>query len=391
MDHAGYYDPPHEIKPKAITPVSVIIACALLLLMIGIPIVYSASSASRHGAATFVTKQLLGAGAGVICAFIVSRLNLEYLRKYAIPLLVIAVILLVLTLVPGVGIHRNGSRRWLGTAALAFQTSELAKIALAFCLAHYLAINQTHIGKTVRGYAVPLLMIAAVSLPVSQQKDIGTAALIFGVGIAILFLAGAKFFKHIVPTLLLGAAFVSFLVVSSPNRLARFTAWMNHETSKLDGGWQLEQALSAFAVGGIHGAGLGQGRQQLSFLPEAHTDFICAVIGEELGLVGTLAVVALFLTIFIAGLLHLRRAPNMFQYLLAAGSLLFLIMPALVNFYVVTGMGPTKGMSLPFVSYGMSNLILAGALIGVFINNRRNWPRPAFSNRERLLKEVVQT
>ncbi|MDR1011395.1 MAG: putative lipid II flippase FtsW [Opitutaceae bacterium] len=391
MARSDYYDSPHETKPKAITPVTVIIACALLLLVIGVPIVYSASSASKHGAATFVTKQLIGVGLGVMCAFVVSRFNLEYLRKYAVPLLVIAVILLVLTLVPGVGIYRNGSRRWLGTGALAFQTSELAKIALTFCLAHYLAINQTHIGRTVRGYGIPLLMIAAVSLPISQQKDIGTAALIFGVGIAILFLAGAKFFRHIIPTLLAGAAFVAFLVVSSPNRLARFQAWMNHETSILDGGWQLEQALSAFAVGGINGAGLGQGRQQLSFLPEAHTDFICAVIGEELGLCGTLAVVALFLVMFIAGLIHLRRAPNMFQYLLTAGALLFLIMPALVNFYVVTGMGPTKGMSLPFVSYGMSNLILAGALIGVFINNRRNWPRPAFSNRERLLKEVVQT
>lgn len=391
MDIDSRYDPPRESKPKAITPVSVIIACALLLLVIGIPVVYSASSASKYGASTFVIKQLIGVGAGAVCAFIVSRLNLESLRKYALPLLVIAVVLLVLTLVPGVGIYRNGSRRWLGSGALAFQTSELAKIALAYCLAHYLAMNQTHIGKTVRGYGVPLLMIAAVTLPISQQKDIGTAALIFGVGVVVLFLAGAKIFKHLIPTLLLGVLSVVLLVVSSPNRMARFAAWMNHETNKLDGGWQLEQALSAFAVGGINGAGLGQGRQQLSFLPEAHTDFICAVIGEELGLYGTLAVVALFVIIFIAGLVHLRRAPNMFQYLLSAGALLFLIMPAIVNFYVVTGMGPTKGMSLPFVSYGMSNLILAGALIGIFINNQRNWPRPAFSNSERLLREIVQT
>lgn len=389
MDKASYYDPTLETRPKTFTPVMVIIGCALLLLVIGVPIVYSASSASKYGPATFVTKQLLGVGAAAICALVVSRLNLEYLRKFAVPLLIIAAILLVLTLLPGIGIYRNGSRRWLGTGTLAFQTSEFAKIALVFCLAHYLAINQTHIGKTIRGYGIPLLMIVAMALPISQQKDIGTAALIFGVGLAILFLAGAKFFRHIVPTLVLGIGFAALLVISSPNRLARVMAWTNHETSKLEGGWQLEQALSAFAVGGVSGVGLGQGRQQLSFLPEAHTDFICAVIGEEFGLIGTLIVVTLFLVIFIAGLLHLRRAPNMFQYLLSAGALLFLVMPALVNFYVVTGMGPTKGMSLPFVSYGMSNLILAGALIGVFINNQRNWPRPAFSNRERLLKHIL--
>ncbi|MDF9826006.1 cell division protein FtsW [Ereboglobus sp. PH5-10] len=392
MDSASYFDSPIEAKPKAITPVSVIIACALLLLAIGIPIVYSASTASKHGAATFVTKQLIGVGFGVCVAFFVSRLDLEHLRKYAVPLLVVAVILLLLTLVPGIGIRRNGSSRWLGVPSLAFQTSEFAKIALIFCLAHYLAIKQNHIGKTLQGYGVPLLMIAAITLPISQQKDIGTACLIFGVGISILFLAGARIVKHLVPTFIAGIAAAAVLVATSPNRLARLTAWINHETTKSgDGGWQLEQALSAFAVGGIHGTGLGQGRQQITFLPEAHTDFICAVIGEELGLIGTISVFALFLIIFIAALMHLRRAPNMFQYLLTAGTVLFLIMPALVNFYVVTGMAPTKGMSLPLVSYGMSNLLLTGALIGILLNNQRNWPRPAFSKRERILREVVQT
>ncbi|AWI07980.1 FtsW/RodA/SpoVE family cell cycle protein [Ereboglobus luteus] len=411
MDSASYFDSPIEAKPKAITPVSVIIACALLLLAIGIPIVYSASTASKYGASTFVTKQLIGVGLGVCVAFVVSRFDLEHLRKYAVPLLVVAIILLLLTLVPGIGIRRNGSSRWLGTSSLAFQTSEFAKVALIFCLAHYLAIKQTHIGKTVHGYCIPLLMIAAITVPISQQKDIGTAGLIFGVGIIILFLAGAKFAKHIVPTIVIGIAGAACLVIGTENRFARLDAWVKHTvpdswlahavsqimawrnyTPKEDiDAWQLEQALSAFAVGGIQGAGLGQGRQQITFLPEAHTDFICAVIGEELGLIGTLSVVVLFMVIFIAGLVHLRRAPNMFQYLLTAGAILFLIMPALINFYVVTGVVPTKGMSLPFVSYGMSNLLLTGALIGILLNNQRNWPRPAFSKRERILREVVQT
>lgn len=387
METAQYYETATETRPRTVTPVFVILVCVILLLAVGIPTVYSASAATSS-ATLNLAKQIVGAGFGAFMALLVSRLDLEYLRKFTVPLFVVAVLLLVLTLVPGLGQWRNGSRRWLGYGPLAFQTSEFAKVALIFVLAHYLAIKQTHNHKFLEGFFYPLLIIAALALPISQQKDIGTATLIFGIGIVLLFLAGTRI-RHLATAIPLGAAGVALLVVTSQNRMERLMAWFNHDTSKLDGGWQLEQALSAFAVGGVTGVGPGQGRQQLAFLPEAHTDFILPVIGEELGLIGTLGVVALFLTIFIAGLVHLRRAPNQFQYILTAGALLFLIMPALVNFYVVTGLGPTKGMSLPFVSYGMSNLIIAGVFLGIFINNQRNWPRPPISNRERLLKNIA--
>ena len=178
-------------------------------------------------------------------------------------------------------------------------------------------------------------------------------------------------------------------VMLNPNRLRRFLAFLDVEGNKQGGTYQLYQSLAAFAVGGIDGAGLGQGRQQLNFLPEAHTDMIFAVVGEELGLWFTLGVVILFLTIFIAGLIHLRRAPNLFQFLLVTGCLLLICLQAIINVGVVTGVFPTKGMSLPFISAGLSNLLLMGLLLGVLLNTQRTWGRATLGKHSRTMREVL--
>ena len=175
----------------------------------------------------------------------------------------------------------------------------------------------------------------------------------------------------------------------NPNRLHRLTAFMDVEGNKSAGTYQLYQSLAAFAVGGVDGAGIGQGRQQLNFLPEAHTDFIFAVLGEELGLNFTLGVVIAFTAIFLFGLVHLRRAPNLFQFLLAAGAILLVTLQAIVNLGVVTGLLPTKGMSLPFISAGLSNLLLMGMVIGVILNTARTWSQPAMLSRSRTMEEVT--
>ena len=153
--------------------------------------------------------------------------------------------------------------------------------------------------------------------------------------------------------------------------------------------YQLRQALAAYAAGGTEGTGLGQGRQQLSYLPEAHTDFIFSVIGEELGLPFTLLVVALFATILVCGLLHLRRAPNLFHFLLVGGCILLISVQAIINLGVVTGVFPTKGMSLPFISAGLSNLLLMGMLLGVILNTHRTWGRAALPEHGRTMQEVM--
>ena len=220
------------------------------------------------------------------------------------------------------------------------------------------------------------------------EPDFGTAALTVAVGLSLLFLAGARW-RYIVPTLLAVGGLFAVMVALNPNRARRFTAFLDVEGNKMGGTYQLYQALASFAAGGAEGAGLGQGRQQLNFLPEAHTDFIFAVVAEELGLVFTMGVVALFAAIFIAGWVHLRRAPNLFQYLLVAGALLLICLQAIINLGVVTGLFPTKGMSLPFLSAGLSNLILMGLLVGIFINTQRNWGRAVISGEGRKFREVL--
>jgi cell division protein FtsW len=208
------------------------------------------------------------------------------------------------------------------------------------------------------------------------------------VGLVLLFLSGAKW-RYIVPTVLLVVGLFGIAVALNPNRLRRFLAFLDVEGNKQAGTYQLYQSLAAFASGGVDGVGLGQGRQQLSFLPEAHTDMIFAVVGEEMGLWFTLGVVVVFTVMFVAGLIHLRRAPNLFQFLLVAGSLLMICLQAIINLGVVTGVFPTKGMSLPFISAGLSNLLLMGLFLGILLNTQRTWGRAALGGRMRSMQEVL--
>ncbi|MDR0901667.1 MAG: FtsW/RodA/SpoVE family cell cycle protein [Opitutaceae bacterium] len=364
-------------RPRLLpSPASVIVLCAIVLTIIGLTVLFSASATAQGTPVGYLKKQLIGAGLALAVGFVVSRVNLEWARGFVRPLAGIALALLVLVLVPRLGIEVNGSRRWLGFGLASLQVSEVGKIVMVFCLAHYLAINQGFIGQLKRGFLIPMAMVICAGGLVACEPDLGTAALIMAVGGLMLFLAGARW-CYLVAALVAGAGAFSLAVCMMPNRLARFTAFLDVEANKQGGTYQLYQSFKAFAVGGVGGAGLGQGRQQLYYLPEAHTDFIFSVIGEELGLCFTIGVVALFVVIFIAGIAHLRRAPNLFQFLLVSGALLLLSTQAIANMGVVTGLLPTKGMSLPFVSAGISNLLLMGAIVGIFVNTQRAWSRPA--------------
>lgn len=366
----------------------VIVLCVLGLLIVGLPVLFSATAGKSSWPFFYLVKQVVGISAAFVLCLIVSRMDLEYLRRFAWVIGVATIGALVLTAIPGIGVTVNGSRRWLGVGSFRLQPSEFAKLSLVFCLAHYLAINQTRIGEFRRGYVYPIAIIGLCAGLILLQPDFGTAALAVAVGVLMLFLAGARWL-YILPTL--GAVIAGFaaLVINNPNRLHRFTAFLDVEANKLDGTYQLYQSLAAFAVGGINGAGIGQGRQQNHFLPEAHTDFIFAVMGEEMGLRFTLGVVITYAIIFLFGLLHLRRAPNLFQFLLVAGSILLVSLQAIINLGVVTGLLPTKGMSLPFISAGLSNLLLMGLLVGIIVNSARTWAKPNFVHRSRDLEEVV--
>jgi cell division protein FtsW len=375
-------------SPLVLNPAAIIVVCAVGLAILGLTILFSASASFRQGPYFYLNKQLIGIGLAAVACFITSRLDLEFARRYIWIVGGVALLLLVLVLIPGIGVSVKGSRRWLGLGPLRFQVSELGKLAMVFCLAHYLSLNQTKIGKLKEGFLYPIGIIGAFAVLIVLEPDFGTAALTLVVGLVLLFLAGARW-RYILPAIGVAVAGFTVLVMNNPNRLRRFLAFLDVEGNKQGGTYQLYQSLAAFAVGGTDGAGLGQGRQQMNFLPEAHTDFIFAVVGEELGLWFTLGTVAIFVIIFVAGLIHLRRAPNLFQFLLVTGSLLLILLQAMVNLGVVTGLLPTKGMSLPFISAGLSNLLLMGVLIGIIINTQRSWTKPTFTSSRRMMEEVA--
>lgn len=404
-------DRPAE-TPRArfiLNPATIILVCALGLTSLGLSILFSASASftkrekvpptqeatAEQGAEAkstvkvvdvpyqYLQKQVAGVALAALLCFVASRINLDYLRRYTWWIGGGLVVLLILVLIPHVGIDIKGSRRWLGFGAARFQVSEFAKFGLIFCLAHYLALNQTRIGEFKRGYVFPLVIVAVFSGLVVLEPDFGTAALMIAVGLLLLFLAGAKW-RYTLPTIVLVIGAFAVLVTLNANRLRRLTEFMSEEKS-----YQLRQALAAFAAGGIDGTGLGQGRQQLTYLPEAHTDFIFSIVGEELGLWVTLGVVFVFAVMFVAGLIHLRRAPNLFHFLLVTGCLLMICLQAIINLGVVTGVFPTKGMSLPFISAGLSNLLLMGLLLGILLNTQRTWGRVALPDRSRSMREVL--
>ncbi|MES1167169.1 MAG: putative peptidoglycan glycosyltransferase FtsW [Pseudomonadota bacterium] len=372
----------------ALHPANVILVSALALTILGLAVLFSASASLTQDPYFYLDKQLIGVVlAGVVC-FVTSRLNLDYARRYAWLIGGVFLLMLALVLVPHVGVWRGGARRWLGYGSARLQVSEFAKLGFVFCLAHYLALNQTRIDEFKRGFLLPMALIVAFAGLIAKEPDLGTSALVVAVGMLMLFLAGARW-RYILAALVLVVVAFGLIVYLIPNRLHRLLAFLDVEGNKQGGTYQLYQGLLAFAAGGVDGAGLGQGRQQLNFLPFAQTDYIFAVIGEELGLWFTLGVVGLFAAIFVAGLLHLRRAPNLFQFLLVAGSLLLICLQAIINLGVVTGVFPTKGMSLPFISAGLSNLLLMGLLLGIILNSQRTWGRATLPAATRTLREVT--
>ncbi len=383
--------PSAEKPPRrhlTITPASVILVCVATLVAIGLTVLFSASATAQGGPYAYLFKQLIFLGLSIGAAWMVVLADLEGLRRFAWIVAIAALIGVALVLIPGIGVSVKGSRRWLNLGVTRVQVSEFAKLAMVFALSHYLALNQNKMHDLVKGFVIPAAGIGAFAVLIILEPDFGTAFLTGAIGMILLFLAGARL-RFLVPSITFAIGAFALLVIHNPNRLRRITSFMDVEANRSEGAYQLWQAILAFAAGGVDGVGIGNGRQQQSFLPEAHTDFIFAIMGEEMGLIFTLLTVALFIAIFVAGLMHVRRAPNLYQFLLVTGCLLLICLQAIINLGVVTGMMPTKGMSLPFISAGGSNLLLMGLLVGVIINTSRAWKKPKPLERKRALAEVV--
>lgn len=361
-----------RIPPTGLFIVLIVVGLSFL----GLVTLFSIAQSAQSDPMELVRKQaiwfLIASFFGAVALFI----NLELLREYAYVLYGGAVVLLVLVLIPGIGVEVNGARRWMDLGFMRLQVSEIGKLGLIFGLANYLAAHRRDLNHVVKGYLIPCGLLGVVCALILLEPDFGTAFLCGAVGGCLLFLAGARL-KFLIPTALLALVLFAVAVYHDPVRLQRITSFMDVEGNRGDSTYQLWQGILAFGAGGLHGVGLGEGRQQLAFLPEAHTDFIFAIVGEELGFLFTAGVVILFAIVFFVGVIQLKRAPNLYQYLLVMGALLMLTFQALINMGVVTGTLPTKGMSLPFISYGGSNLVLMFILIGILLNGFRQWELPA--------------
>ena len=314
----------------------------------------------------FFRKHVISIVLGIAAAAVTSRIPSERYRRVAYPLLAAAVLLLVLVLVPGLGARRSGAQRWFPLGPLSFQPTEIAKFAVVLYLAASLVRKSERMGELLHG-VMPHCIVAGLVAGLSLlEPDFGTAALVVGLLLLMLFVGGARV-GHL---LLFGAAALPLLVwvvVVEPYRLARVLTFLDYTKDPRGMGFQLLQSLISFGSGGVSGVGLGRSEQKMFFLPAAHTDFIFSVIGEELGLVGACLVVALFLVVGARGLRIAARHPDPFASLLAFGTTVLIVLQGLLNIGVVLGCLPTKGLALPFVSYGGSAMMIVLAEVGVLL------------------------
>lgn len=315
-------------------------------------------------------KHVVSVVLGLFGMFVLSRCRSDLLERYAQPLFVATAVLLLLPLVPGLGTCTKGACRWVSLGPLNFQPAEFAKIAFTIYVAAALTRKAGHLKDWRYGIGPTLIVMGVVVLLLMQQPDFGTAVLIGGLGIGLMFLAG-------VPVWQLGAlgglgvVGVAGAVMVEPYRLRRFMCFLDTGEDPQGACYQLIQSYRTFGSGGMTGIGVGASRQKAGWLPEAHTDFVFAVIGEEAGLLGAIVIVVLFGVLAYRGFRIANRHPEMFGQLLAAGVTLALVLQALINMGVVVGLLPTKGLALPFLSYGGSSMLVSLALIGILMSLSR--------------------
>jgi cell division protein FtsW len=357
--------------PRKLTPDMWLFGVVVVLLSIGIVMVYSASaivaSDRFHDPYLFLKKQLFWALLGSACLLGVLRVDYRRLERLQWPILITAGVLLVLVLVPPFAQPINGTRRWLRLGPVSFQPAELAKLALVVYLAAYLARRRDQLGSFRRGLLPPLAIAGTLALLVLAQPDLGNCLTLIVVTFGLLFLAGGRL-RHLALLVAPALPLLALAIWLAPYRLRRITTFLDPWADQRGGGFQIIQSWLALGGGGLVGRGIGESRQKLFYLPEAHTDFIFAILGEELGFVGVMLVLALFAVLIWRGLRVGVRTPDAFGAYLALGITVLIATQALVNVGVVTGLLPTKGLPLPFVSFGGSALLMTMVSTGVLLN-----------------------
>ncbi len=350
-----------------------LILAVVSLIALGITMMASTTFEVAHeGGEDYVTlwRQLVWLGVASVGCVFAALVDYNVWLRWRWHILIAAAVLLALCYAPVVGIKINGSRRWIGVQSLRMQPSEFAKIALIIALAGWFAMNEAVTRTFLRGFVLPGLVLMGIVTLIGCEFDLGSALLAATVGMGVMFVAGTKI-RYLALIMVMCAGGLWAGVKYLPNRFERIMVTFDLEKHKE--GLALQQWVSklAFGSGGVEGRGLGEGRMKLSYLPEAHTDFIFPMIGEELGLRGTLAVVLAFALLVMAGMMVSAYAPNRFGKLLGAGITFLLGMEGLLNMGVTTALLPNKGLPLPFVSYGGSSLIAALFAVGILINIHR--------------------
>jgi cell division protein FtsW len=367
----GYGVKARERMPFAWDWLTVGLTAALLL--VGLVMVTSASmsvAAKDLGDPFyFLERQFVFGLCGVLAAWVLTRVPAEVWERHSLALLLLALALLLMVLIPGLGAKINGARRWLRLGPMNFQVSELAKVLVLIWICRYCVRKREELATRFSGLLKPVGLLTVAGVMLLAEPDFGATTVLFATGFAVLFVAGARLRYVIALVLAVGAAF-ALLALTSAYRLKRLTVFMHPWDDPFNGGFQLTQSLIAIGRGGWFGVGLGSSIQKLFYLPEAHTDFVFAVLAEELGLVGVIGVIGLFVALVFRAL-HISRMAQKaglpFQAYLALAFGMWLGLQAVVNIGVNMGVLPTKGLTLPLLSYGRSSLIVSLAWLGVVL------------------------
>jgi cell division protein FtsW len=341
------------------------------LIAIGVVMIYSASAVHAEqaydDATYFLWHQLVAVLLGTLIFLISFSMNPELLRRYSRLIMGLAIVLLLLVFLPLVGRAAGGAQRWIQLPFFNFQPVEYAKLAICIYLADYLARKRKLIVEgSIVVFGPPLAITCIVGVLVMAQPDLGSCVFFFMMVGILFFLSGIRL-RYILLAAAAAGSLITFLIISEPYRMKRVVAYLDPWKDPQGSGFQIIQSFLAFGLGGVQGVGLGQSTQKLFYLPQSHTDFVFSIIGEELGLLGTFSVVGLYVLFFYFGNRVASRARDPFMRLLAYALILLVILQALMNLLVTVGLIPTKGLPLPFVSYGGSALIFHMAAVGILI------------------------
>lgn len=355
----------------------ILLADVIILAAFGLVMVYAASAYMAmvrfHDPFHFLKKEILFFLLGLGAMVVMANINYVYLRWLVFPLLILCLVLMIMVLIPGFGIEAGGARRWLRTGGLTFQPSELTKVAVVLYMAHSLMRKQDKLNDFVYGFVPYVVVMGVFFMLMVLQPDLGTAVCLVSGILLMLFMAGARL-RYILTLVLLSAPMFYVLVMSVEYRKQRLLAFCDPWKDATGSGFQIIQSFLAMGSGGLTGVGLGEGKQEFLFLPEPHTDFIFAVIGEQFGFIGALLVVGAFALFFYRGMLISMRSVDPFGRYLSFGLTAMISIQALINLCVVVGLLPTKGLPLPMVSYGGSSLVMTLVGTGILLNISK-WTR----------------